>query len=329
MFQRRDIISAANLTKTYRGGVTAVDSISFSVAEGEFFGFLGPNGAGKTTTMRILATLDKPTSGTVEIDGIDVLRRPAEIRKRIGFAMQAVGLDDMATARENLLLMGQLYGLRRREARKRCEEMLALFALEESADRFVTTYSGGMRRRLDVAAALMHSPRILFLDEPTEGLDPAGRRIIWRYLKDLNSQGVTIFLTTHYMEEADFLVGDLAIINKGRLAVRGTPRELKAQVGSSKLFLRLNEAGEAMTHVCEGLPGTICTEAEHGVIVDLRNGPAEMQKIFELLGQRRIDIQEFELRSPSLEDVFIKFTGEHFEEDAPRERDPYIAMRRR
>jgi ABC-2 type transport system ATP-binding protein len=323
------MIRVADLTKTYRGGVTAVDNISFSVAEGEFFGFLGPNGAGKTTTMRILATLDKATSGTVEIDGIDVRRSPAEIRRRIGFAMQAVGLDDMASARENLMLMGQLYGLSRAQAKQRCEELLSLFSLEEAADRFVTTYSGGMRRRLDVAVALMHRPRILFLDEPTEGLDPAGRRIIWRYLADLNRQGMTIFLTTHYMEEADFLARDLAIINKGRLVAQGTPQALKAEVGNSKLDLRLNETGEARSQICAALPGTACSEDDHRLVVELPNGPSGMQKIFELLGQRQIEIQDFELRSPSLEDVFIKFAGERFEDDAPRARDPYFAMNQR
>jgi ABC-2 type transport system ATP-binding protein len=243
--------------------------------------------------------------------------------------MQAVGLDDMASGRENLMLIGQLYGLSKGEAEKRCRELLSLFALEESAGRFVSTYSGGMRRRLDVAGALMHRPKILFLDEPTEGLDPAGRRIIWKYLKDLNNQGMTIFLTTHYMEEADFLVKNLAIINKGHLVARGTPKELKEQVGSSKLFIRFEESTEAGRFICEELPETNCSEEDHTLIVDLRNGPSDVQRIFELLGQRRIPIGEFELRSPSLEDVFIKFTGEHFEDEAPVIHDPYLAMRPR
>ena len=323
------MINVSNLIKTYRGAVVAVDNISFSVAEGEFFGFLGPNGAGKTTTMRILATLDKPSSGKVEIDGIDVLRRPAEIRKRIGFAMQAVGLDDLASARENLLLMGQLYGLSRAEARQRCEELLALFALEGVADRFVTTYSGGMRRRLDVAVALMHRPRVLFLDEPTEGLDPAGRRIIWQYLKDLNNAGMTIFLTTHYMEEADFLVRELAIINRGQLVAQGTPQALKAAVGNSTLDLKLSETGEARANICEAFPGLTCSELDHRLTIELTSGMSQMQRVFDLLGRHHIEIQEFELRSPSLEDVFIKFAGERFEDEAPRARDPYMAMIRR
>lgn len=323
------MINVSNLTKTYKGGFRAVDDISFSVAEGEFFGFLGPNGAGKTTTMRILATLDRPTSGTVVVGGIDVTRHPSKVRERIGFAMQAVGLDDMATARENLMLMGQLYGLGRDAARARSEELLDLFALDEVANKFVSTYSGGMRRRLDLAVALMHRPSMLFLDEPTEGLDPAGRRIIWKYLKDLNSQGMTIFLTTHYMEEADFLVGDLAIINKGHLVARGTPRDLKEHVGNSKLFMRLSNADEARANICEAFPGIGCSEKDQSLLVDLQNGPADVQKIFELLGQNSISIEEFELRSPSLEDVFIKFAGEHFEDEAPRYHDPYAAMNRR
>lgn len=323
------MISVSNLTKTFKGGFRAVDDISFSVDEGEFFGFLGPNGAGKTTTMRILATLDKPTSGTVEVDGIDVTRHPSEVRKRIGFAMQAVGLDDFATARENLMLMGQLYGLDKAAAQSRCEELLNLFALEAAANRFVSTYSGGMRRRLDVAVALMHRPRMLFLDEPTEGLDPAGRRIIWKYLKDLNQQGMTIFLTTHYMEEADFLVENLAIINKGHIVEKGTPKALKAKVGSSKLFMRLSKPLEAKASICETFTDINCTEEDHTLVVDLKNGPSEVQKIFELLGQNNIIIEEFELRSPSLEDVFIKFAGEHFEGVSTRTYDPYLAMNQR
>lgn len=323
------MIKTTNLTKTYKGGFTAVDNISFSVGEGEFFGFLGPNGAGKTTTMRILATLDRASSGTVEIDGINVNEHPHDVRKRIGFAMQAVGLDDMASAWENLMLMGQLYGLGKQEAKKRAQDLLSMFSLEEAADRFVSTYSGGMRRRLDVAAALMHRPKVLFLDEPTEGLDPAGRRIIWKYLKDLNAQGMTIFLTTHYMEEADFLVENLAIINKGRLVAIGTPKELKDGVGSSKLYLRLSESTDARAHICRAFPGINCAEEDHSLLIDLKSGLTEVQRIFELLGQQQLAVEEFELRSPSLEDVFIKFAGEHFEDEAPQNNDPYFSMRRK
>lgn len=324
------MINVTNLTKVYKGGFKAVDGISFSVDKGEFFGFLGPNGAGKTTTMRILATLDKATSGKVELDGIDVLAHPSEIRMRIGFAMQAVGLDDMASGRENLMLMGQLYGLSKAEAKSRCEELIEMFALGEAANRFVTTYSGGMRRRLDVAVALMHRPKILFLDEPTEGLDPAGRRVIWNYLKDLNKQGMTIFLTTHYMDEADFLVENLAIINKGHIVAVGTPQELKSQVGSSKLFITVNESiADAKSKLCETFPWITCSTEDHSLIVDLVNGPAQVQKIFEIFGELGISVKDFELRSPTLEDVFIKYTGEHLVEEGPQVRDPYFGMGRR
>jgi ABC-2 type transport system ATP-binding protein len=323
------MITATNLTKTYKGGFTAVNGISFSVRAGEFFGFLGPNGAGKTTTMRILATLDRATSGNVEIDGIDVVRHPSDVRMRIGFAMQSVGLDEMASGRENLMLMGQLYGLSKSQAKQRCEELLSLFGLQESANRFVSTYSGGMRRRLDVSVALMHRPKILFLDEPTEGLDPAGRRIIWKYLKDLNSQGMTIFLTTHYMEEADFLVENLAIINKGNLVAVGTPKDLKTQVGVSKLFMCVSRPPDAGEHICKAFPGIECVEEEDTLIVDLKEGPEQVQKIFDLMSRQKISVEEFELRSPTLEDVFIKFTGEHFEDGSVGNRDPYMMMRKR
>lgn len=242
----KSAIKVDGLTKAYKAN-KAVDDISFTIPKGEFFGFLGPNGAGKTTTMRILATLIKPTSGRALVNGFDVLESPAEVRKSIGFAMQGVTLDPMASAWENLILLGILYGAPEKQARQRAAELLELMRLTKVADQWSKNYSGGMRRRLDLAAVLMHEPSILFLDEPTEGLDPAGRRVIWEYLKKLGAdKGTTIFLTTHYMDEADYLCERIAIIDKGKIVVSDSPAKLKAQVKGSLDDVFLKYAGHTI-----------------------------------------------------------------------------------
>ena len=223
------IIKVKDLKKTYPGGVEAVRGVTFDVKEGEFFGFLGPNGAGKTTTMNMLVSLVKRTSGSITIDGFDLERNPGEIYKRIGFAMQEIGLDETATAREMLQLHGRLYHLPKARIEEQVSKLLKLVELEKVADRFASTYSGGMRRRLDLALSLIHEPRILFLDEPTQGLDPHARQLIWNHLRDLNKQGMTIFLTTHFMEEAETLCERIAIMDKGQIVTRGTVPELLAE----------------------------------------------------------------------------------------------------
>ena len=227
-----EAIRVEALTKKF-GATAAVDGVSFNVPKGEFFGFLGPNGAGKTTTMRMLATLLRPSSGKAWVHGFEISQNPDGVRRSIGFAMQAVTLDPLATAWENLLLLGVLYGLSRKEAHQRGSELLELMQLTKVADSWIKNYSGGMRRRLDLAAVLMHKPEVLFLDEPTEGLDPAGRRVIWDYLKKLNEGGTTIFLTTHYMDEADYLCERISIIDKGKLVVTESPKKLKEKVGGT------------------------------------------------------------------------------------------------
>ena len=232
MSKQKNAIEVKKLTKQF-GKNKAVDSVSFHVREGEFFGFLGPNGAGKTTTMRMLSTLLKPTSGRVTIAGFEIGKDDDEIRKAIGFALQGVSVDLMATPLENLHLIGALYGMNDSEVKQRAEDLLKLMSLDKHKGTFVKNFSGGMKRRLDLAAVLMHHPKILFLDEPTEGLDPAARRVIWEYLKDLNKQGSTIFLTTHYMDEADELCERLAIIDQGKIIVNDTPAKLKKKVGGT------------------------------------------------------------------------------------------------
>ncbi|MBI1730166.1 ATP-binding cassette domain-containing protein [Candidatus Acetothermia bacterium] len=223
-------IRVEKLSKVYKNSTRAVDDISFTVRDGEFYGFLGPNGAGKTTTMRILATLLRPTSGAVQVAGFQLGKEDDAIRRSIGFAMQGVTLDSTASAWENLILIGALYGLSKKEAIACGTKLLNLLNLEKVADSWISQYSGGMKRRLDLAAVLMHHPKLLFLDEPTEGLDPAARRVIWNYLKEMKNDGTTIFLTTHYMEEADELCERISIIDHGKIIVTQPPEELKRAV---------------------------------------------------------------------------------------------------
>jgi ABC-2 type transport system ATP-binding protein len=222
----KPIIRVKDLVKVYPGGTKAVQGVSFEVEEGEFFGFLGPNGAGKTTTMNMLVNLVKKTSGTIEIDGLDLDRRPREIYERIGFAMQEIGLDETATAREMFQLHGRLYHLQPAKIEAQTAKLLKLVELEKVADRYAGTYSGGMRRRLDLALSLIHEPRILFLDEPTQGLDPHARQLIWNHLRELNKAGMTVFLTTHFMDEAEELCDRIAIMDQGNIVTEGTVQEL-------------------------------------------------------------------------------------------------------
>jgi len=221
-----NIIEVKNLVKTYPGDVKAVRGINFNVKEGEFFGFLGPNGAGKTTTINMLVNLVKKTSGTVKIDGLEISDNPDEIYKKVGFAMQEVGLDEVATAREMMQLHGRLYHMPKAEIDAQIAKLLKLVELEKVADKFTSTYSGGMRRRFDLALSLIHKPKVLFLDEPTQGLDPHARQLIWGHLRELNKQGMTIFLTTHFMDEAEELCDRIEIMDKGVIVTEGSPAEL-------------------------------------------------------------------------------------------------------
>jgi ABC-2 type transport system ATP-binding protein len=235
------IIEVDGLCKDYPNGTRAVNGVSFSVRRGEFFGFLGPNGAGKSTTMNMLVNLVKKTSGRILIDGYEVDRHPDEVYKRVGFAMQEVGLDETATAEEMLWLHGRLYHLPKPVIAERVQKLLKLVELEKVANRYASTYSGGMRRRFDLALALIHEPAVLFLDEPTTGLDPHARQLIWGHLRQLNESGMTIFLTTHFMEEAEALCHRIAIMDKGRIVTEGTVPELLARHDAGNLedvFLR-------------------------------------------------------------------------------------------
>lgn len=223
---QNNIIEVKNLKKEYPGGTKAVRGVTFSVQDGEFFGFLGPNGAGKSTTMNMLVNLVKKTSGDIHIDGFDVSTDAQEVYKRVGFAMQEVGLDETATAREMLMLHGRLYHMQPKEIDEQIKKLLKLVELEKVADKYASTYSGGMRRRLDLAISLIHKPKVLFLDEPTTGLDPHARQLIWGHLRQLNKEGMTIFLTTHFMEEAEALCDRIAIMDQGKIVTEGSVPEL-------------------------------------------------------------------------------------------------------
>src|SRR5208283_5442795 len=241
-----DIIKVDNLVEIYSDGTKAVDDISFSVKEGEFFGFLGPNGAGKSTTIKILTTLLRKTSGTVTVAGYDVMKQAADIRKIIGVQSQETTVDGDLTGRENIELQGHFHQMKGDEIKKRVNELLSLVGLEEAADRRGRNYSGGMKKRLDLATALVHKPKILFLDEPTTGLDAQSRAAIWAYLEKLNKEeGLTIFLTTQYLEEADRLCRQLSIIDHGKLITSGSPSELKAALGGDMITLTLKDGADA------------------------------------------------------------------------------------
>jgi ABC-2 type transport system ATP-binding protein len=311
-------LEVEHLVKVYPGGTRAVDDVTFRVDAGDFFGFLGPNGAGKTTTIRILATLLRATSGRARVDGIDVASEPGTVRARIGFAMQAVAIDPLATGRESLELIGRLYRVPAAELRRRVDELLELMGLTEVGSRKTGTYSGGMRRRLDLASALVHRPAVLFLDEPTEGLDPQSRSALWDELRRIRAGGTTMFLTTHYMEEADELCDRIAIIDRGRIVVVGTPAELKRSVGADTVELRLAaDAGDGIAAAQDEVerrlfafaPLTSFERTETGVRLSLIEAGNAIPELFRRLDGEGVAIRGLAMSEPTLADVFLLYTG--------------------
>ena len=310
MAKDNEAIYTKGLVRTF-GPVRAVDGVDLGVHQGEIFGFLGPNGAGKTTVIRMLITLLSPTAGEIRVAGYDVVREPNEVRLRIGAAQQDASLDNKQTGRELLRLQGRLYGLSRREADRRIAELSGLVDIGTAMDRMIATYSGGMKRRLDLAAALIHNPQVLFLDEPTTGLDPVSRSRIWDEVRDINSGlGVTIFLTTQYLEEADALAHRVGIIDRGRLAAQGVPADLKRALGSDLIVIKVDGEVTAAVQALESIPQVSRVDV-HGqeVTVSVSNGAALISAVALALDHGGARVQELTLRTPTLDDVFLKVTG--------------------
>jgi ABC-2 type transport system ATP-binding protein len=308
-------IETQQLAREFEGGIKAVDGVDLEVADGEIYGFLGPNGAGKTTTVRMLTTLLQPTGGRAVVAGFDVMQDPGAVRRKIGVALQEAALDPLMTGRELLELQATLHGISKADGHERGQWLLDRVGLTLAADRRVGTYSGGMRRRLDLAAALIHTPQVLFLDEPTTGLDPVSRKAIWEEVRKLNDEGTTVFLTTQYLEEADQLADRVGIISGGRLVAEGTPAALKAEVGRPHLELSLvDQAGkESLAEEVLRRFGRPLPARDGTLMVELERGVAEVGPIVVALNQEGLDVESLDLVQPTLDDVFVNKTGQHLE----------------
>ncbi len=304
------IVEVENLSKRFSEDVLAVDSISFSVNEGEIFGFLGPNGAGKSTTINMLTTLLKPTGGKAMVAGLDVAHHQDEVRKVIGLVPQDLTVDDDLTGRENMYLQADLYNVPRGDARTRIDELLKLVNLEDAADRRVKTYSGGMRKRLELAEGLIHRPRILFLDEPTLGLDIQTRTAIWEYIRNLRKENViTVFLTTHYLEEADGLCDRIAIIDHGKIIALDTPENLKHAVGGDVLSLAI-ASDRDLTDVIQGVPEVLSVRKEDGSYrIKAPNGEQVTPNVLKALWGQGVTVTSVSLSHPTLDQAFLEYTG--------------------
>lgn len=304
-------ITIVKLEKEYPGDVMAVDGVSLHVDAGQIYGFLGPNGAGKSTAVKILTTLALPTAGTATVGGFDVVEQAGEVRRIAGVALQDIGLDPLMKPLELLTLQGRLFGANRHDAHTRAEELVHLVSLEEAADRLVGTYSGGMKRRLDLAMALVHEPEILFLDEPTTGLDPASRRDVWREVRRLNEQlGMTIFLTTQYLEEADELADMISIIDQGKIVKSGSPAALKASLGKESLNLAFDERETAEQAELLLQPLAERTQVDRVTLrVYMDEVARNIPSIIEQLNEANLDPVSLTLTQPTLDDVFLQVTG--------------------
>ncbi len=310
-------IEVKDLVKRF-GDVEALKGVTFYVKEGERFGFLGPNGAGKSTTVHVLTTLLKPDGGEVRVLGHELPKEAKEVRKLIGVVFQDPALDNYLSAYENLYVHGRLYGLKGRELRERIVESLKFFDLYEHKDRIVMTFSGGMRRRLEIARALIHRPRVLFLDEPTVGLDPQSRAKVWEYVKRVNEEyGITVFLTTHYMDEADRLCHRIAIIDKGKIVAQGTPEELKKSVGKEVIYVK--------TELPAKCPEDFeCEVKGNQVVIKSEDAAKELPRIIELM--RAYNVLEINVKKPTLDDVFLELTGRELRDEL--ESAPVLPFRR-
>jgi ABC-2 type transport system ATP-binding protein len=316
------IIETRELRKTFssrKNSVEAVRGIDLEVAAGEIFGFLGPNGAGKTTTLRMLATLVRPTAGEAAVAGVDLRRDPQEVRRRIGYVPQGGSTDPAETGRGELVIQGRLYGMSAADAKTRAAEVLAVLELDGAADRTVSTYSGGMKRRLDVGLGIVHKPLVLFLDEPTTGLDPQARARMWVEIRALREQGTTVFLTTHYLEEADALADRLAIIDHGTIVAEGTPDALKRQIAGDIVTLAVDGSREAVLGLLGNLPFVRETtnDEEDGLLrLYVDRGETAVPHLLRVLDGAGLVPQSIALHRPSLDDVFLRQTGRSLRDEA-------------
>jgi len=317
---RREAIYTEGLIRTFAESC-AVDQVDLSIAPGEIYGFLGPNGAGKSTTVRMLCTLLAPSGGRAIVGGHDVSTEPGQVRLRIGVALQDAALDPNQTGIELLRLQGLLYGLSKRAVAHRITELSELIDLGDALGRRIGTYSGGMKRRLDLAAALVHNPEILFLDEPTTGLDPVSRVSVWAEVRRLNRDlGMTIFLTTQYLEEADELADRVGIINRGRIVAEGTPVDLKRSIGTDVIIAQVDGEASAVRTLVEGILDVLSVEA-HGseLVIATGNGSAVISPVAVALAEGAVHVRDLTLRTPTLDDVFLELTGSHIERSASEE----------
>ena len=304
-----DIIKTYNLTKKFKD-ITAVDNISFSVKKGEIFGFLGPNGAGKTTTIKMLITLLNPTNGSAEVAGFDIIKKRDEVRQNIGVVFQEPALDTELTGKENLDFHARMYALNREKRKTRINDVLKLVDLEDKQDVFVKNYSGGMKRRLEIARGLMHYPTVLFLDEPTLGLDAQTRRAIWEYIKKMNKEeGTTIFLTTHYMDEADYLCDRIGIIDHGKILVIDSIEKLKNTVGNDVITLTCSDSDKLVKKLKEQTWINKIKQYDSFLTLGVEKGDEKIPIIIEIAQSLDIKIKSISVRKPTLDDVFLSFTG--------------------
>jgi ABC-2 type transport system ATP-binding protein len=303
-------VETENLTKKYND-LLAVDQLNLQIREGEIFGLLGPNGAGKTTTLSMLATLLKPTTGTARVNSYDITSQPSEVRQSIGIVFQDPSSDDILTGWENLYLHSLMFGVPKEERKKRIDYVLSLVDLTDRSGDIVKKYSGGMRRRLELARGLLHNPRILFLDEPTLGLDPQTREHIWKYIENLvRAERVTIIITTHYMEEADRLCNRIAIIDHGRVVALDSPSNLKSKLGGE--VIRLQTRSPTLDRIKELQYITSVSKTDKAVVLTVKNASAHLQEILSKVGQ----VESVEIRTPTLNDVFLHYTGRDIREEA-------------
>jgi ABC-2 type transport system ATP-binding protein len=314
-----EMIRTSGLVKRF-GKVTALDGLDLAVPRGTILGLLGPNGAGKTTAVRILTTLLEPDGGTVIVAGLDVVAEPDKVRERIGLSGQNAAVDEYLTGYENLEMVGRLYHLGARRSRERSHELLDRFDLTEAADRPAKTYSGGMRRRLDLAAALVAAPDVLFLDEPTTGLDPRSRAQMWETIQELVRGGSTVLLTTQYMEEADRLADEVVVIDRGRMIAQGTPDELKTRIGGERVEVVLANSADIQSSrsiLAELSAGEIRVDEQTcTVTASVTGGVDDLRRVLQLLENRSIAVEDVGLRRPTLDDVFLSLTGHAAEEVA-------------